>query len=438
MFETIREYAQELLNASEDATSTHRAHAEWCQSIAAEVQLFFPSPTPLGAALDVVARDLPNARAALIWLLATDPPEATRLASNLSSFWWTRGGFTEALQRLDDVVMQDARPSRARVLVLAHSGLFHAATGDHPGARTLCAQARDLAASLNDPEIVSIAIGWSGAAAEFCGDESFALQCYNEALTLGRAFGNDRIVSSALMNLGDAAFRAGDVQKSRALSTESIETLSSTHDVYITCMIRAMLGWIDVVEGDFKSAVAQARSSLSLVLPLRDPWLTSNALVLVAAIAFAKQDASLAARLLGAANAGRERAGTAIFFHHWQHAQLTNRLTASLGEPAMADALADGRRMSEEEAVASAWAVLRGEADRDLPATVADKTPHELTERELDVLRLLPSGKTDQEIADALFISRRTVTTHVGNILAKLCVANRTEAATKAIDEGII
>ena len=61
-----------------------------------------------------------------------------------------------------------------------------------------------------------------------------------------------------------------------------------------------------------------------------------------------------------------------------------------------------------------------------------------LSPRELDVLRMLPSGKTDAEIADALFISRRTATTHVSNILGKLGVTNRTEAAAIAVREGVI
>jgi DNA-binding NarL/FixJ family response regulator len=60
-----------------------------------------------------------------------------------------------------------------------------------------------------------------------------------------------------------------------------------------------------------------------------------------------------------------------------------------------------------------------------------------LSERELQVLRHLTSGRTDQQIADALFISRRTVTTHVGNILGKLGVANRTEAVAQAVRQGL-
>lgn len=61
----------------------------------------------------------------------------------------------------------------------------------------------------------------------------------------------------------------------------------------------------------------------------------------------------------------------------------------------------------------------------------------ELTERELDVLKLLALGDGDREIAEELVISERTVHFHVGNILSKLHLANRTQAALYAIRKGL-
>lgn len=61
----------------------------------------------------------------------------------------------------------------------------------------------------------------------------------------------------------------------------------------------------------------------------------------------------------------------------------------------------------------------------------------ELTERELDVLRLLAQGDGDREIAEKLVVSERTVHFHVGNILSKLHLANRTQAALYAIRKGL-
>jgi NarL family two-component system response regulator LiaR len=60
-----------------------------------------------------------------------------------------------------------------------------------------------------------------------------------------------------------------------------------------------------------------------------------------------------------------------------------------------------------------------------------------LTEREIEILQQVALGKTNQEIADQLVLSERTVRTHITNILAKLRLSNRTQAALFALREGI-
>ena len=64
--------------------------------------------------------------------------------------------------------------------------------------------------------------------------------------------------------------------------------------------------------------------------------------------------------------------------------------------------------------------------------------PAGLTDREIDVLRLLATGLADRAIAERLFISTRTVTTHVGNLLGKTESANRTELAMWAVQHGLV
>ncbi len=93
-------------------------------------------------------------------------------------------------------------------------------------------------------------------------------------------------------------------------------------------------------------------------------------------------------------------------------------------------------------------AVHRGEVS--LHPTIARKVIHELnqssalppttdplTEREVDVLRLVAQGLSNEAIAERLTLSERTVRTHVTNILSKLQLANRTQAALYALRQGL-
>jgi DNA-binding NarL/FixJ family response regulator len=64
--------------------------------------------------------------------------------------------------------------------------------------------------------------------------------------------------------------------------------------------------------------------------------------------------------------------------------------------------------------------------------------PRRLTQREMEVLRLVAQGETDQRIADQLYVSRRTINCHVANILAKLDVRSRTAAVMTAARIGLL
>jgi NarL family two-component system response regulator LiaR len=78
-------------------------------------------------------------------------------------------------------------------------------------------------------------------------------------------------------------------------------------------------------------------------------------------------------------------------------------------------------------------------AEAVLEDLVSDSPAKEdLTQRELDVLRSLAHGRTNREIAEELVVGEETIKTHVGNILAKLHLAHRTQAVVFALKEGLI
>ena len=77
-------------------------------------------------------------------------------------------------------------------------------------------------------------------------------------------------------------------------------------------------------------------------------------------------------------------------------------------------------------------------AERLVREVRASTSPEALTEREIEVLRLLADGQSNKEIARSLIIGEKTVKTHVSSILAKLGVYSRTQAALHAVQIGLV
>jgi DNA-binding NarL/FixJ family response regulator len=97
-------------------------------------------------------------------------------------------------------------------------------------------------------------------------------------------------------------------------------------------------------------------------------------------------------------------------------------------------ALADFERLQAPRQADEAGALLRSLG---VPVRAGPRGVGALTKRETEVLRLLGAGLSNPEIAERLFITRKTVETHVGNLLAKLGLRNRAEAAALAVREEI-
>jgi DNA-binding NarL/FixJ family response regulator len=146
--------------------------------------------------------------------------------------------------------------------------------------------------------------------------------------------------------------------------------------------------------------------------------------------------AEQAARLFEASAALRERHGAGLWPR--ERERLDRAIAparARLSETDFAAAWAAGRALALDQAIAEAMAV----ADT-VTASAPDTNPAAdgLTPRELEVLRLLAAGRSDREIAAALFISRKTVGVHVSHILAKLDVPSRGAAVAHAHRHGLL
>jgi DNA-binding NarL/FixJ family response regulator len=162
------------------------------------------------------------------------------------------------------------------------------------------------------------------------------------------------------------------------------------------------------------------------------------ALAGLAFVAVRQEQADTAARLVGAAEAPLRWLGHLVVPTSHSDLQFaTTEARRALGETQFVAARAAGQRLGLEEAVTLGLTVVAPDPESDHSGSApAIPDPFALTRRERDVLRLLVEGKTDREIAGTLFISRRTAQEHVSNILSKMGVTNRTEAAAVSLRSG--
>jgi ATP/maltotriose-dependent transcriptional regulator MalT len=258
------------------------------------------------------------------------------------------------------------------------------------------------------------------------------------ALATFQRHGDPNWIAMMTSNLGWVSYLIGDLEQSASLTLESLgqfRTLGMTQDIALAL---SNLGEIAAIRGDYHQAAKLYQERLALAW---DAWGIRMSIEGLAMIAASAGEAERAARLYGAAEAYREALGTSVTpggYRDAYEASVSAAKTA-LGEERFAAAWTAGRALTVEEARAEAArlaSALEDTANGDAADDPARGTG--LTARELEVLRLMVAGRSNPEIAAALFVSPRTAQTHVGNILAKLGVESRTEAAAHAVRLGLV
>jgi DNA-binding NarL/FixJ family response regulator len=155
-------------------------------------------------------------------------------------------------------------------------------------------------------------------------------------------------------------------------------------------------------------------------------------------------DLALAARLLGGAEVLREAHQVADYPLFDMVGTLAS-IRAELGGEAMAACWAEGRAFSPAEVVAEAMFVGEVEDGTPIQILVVRSQPQAfayrdgaLTDRQIDVLRLVAAGRSNREIGEALAVSDRTVERHLTAIYGALDVDRRSAAVARAIALGLI
>ncbi len=447
MLETVREYGLEQLTASGEAGAVRDRHAAWCVTLADQADPLLLRPNQ-ETTLEELEADHPNLRAALDWLEATGAVEpAVRLAGALRWFWLTRGDYREGTDRLERALGLGGAagvPPAALARALTGLGFLSTMRGDYDQAIAVLTEALALARMAGDARETGWALHGLGITTGHAADYLRAEQHFAEALDVFRDLATWQPaerprVAAVFADLSWVAAGRGDVDLALARSEAALAEARALGFTWLVGLIMVSLGPVSRKAGNDGRALACYREAMAIGAAQGDRRIIAHALEGVAGVAGARGQVARAARLLGAAAALFERIG--VFYNAARSSLQAQELAAirsALGDATFAAVREAGRALTLEEAVAEAEDLVQA-IDNLIPHPTGERPTggNGLSPREVEVLRLVAAGKTDAEIAEALFLSKRTVGTHLTNILAKLDLANRAEAAAWAVRHGL-
>jgi predicted ATPase/DNA-binding SARP family transcriptional activator len=260
MLEIVREYALERLSASGDADETRRRHLEHFVAFAEEAEPKLADRDQI-AWFDRLEDEHDNLRAALAFALASDDPSsALRLAVGVRRFWQIHGYLVEGRQALESAI---------------------AATPDVPS------------------ELRANALNMSGILAGEQGEFDAARVSFKAALEDAHAVGATRVISSALVNLGNLAFFGGELDAARDLYKESIEYFASLDDIRGQALAKENVGLMALTADDVPEAVTWLTAALELAREVGDDREIGAASRSLAAAMIELGDGARASSLLG-------------------------------------------------------------------------------------------------------------------------------------------
>ena len=355
---------------------------------------------------------------------------------------------------------------------LGHVGRL---SGDYTLAHSMFEESLLLFRESGDKFNIGLALIGMGQVAECRGDHQAARRLYEESLAIYRELGDKWGICGALFSLSSAALYQKDYSAARSFSEESVAVAKQLGGPGALADMLEGLGRAVYLSGDHARAHSLYRESLTLYTlhkEMGDKYggalclMDLAGVVIMAAMPTRKavtgrssskvqgkveglesgsgwEPGTKAVQALGAARALLDSIGVRL---DPMSRELFNIYIAAararLGEQKFASALAAGRAMEIDRAVA--WAL-----STDMPQQVDMKgqlppSPRAvklalggLTGRERQVATLIAQGKSNRQIADELVVSERTVEGHVSNIFSKLGFHSRSQVSAWAVEKGL-
>lgn len=368
--------------------------------------------------------DYGNVRAAVEWAAAVDPCMAMRLLVETKDLFFMLGQADGS--RLAELVLQRCpERSRHRAEATIAAGHFAFLLGDMPAAITLMTGAAEMGVELGERAVEGTAQWFLGLHRTFAGTPDEGRGHLDTARAIQQETGDLLGEARTTAALGLTFLMTDEPASARELLEAALAIGMAAQDRWSQGQANLYLGILAESSADSRAASSYFREAVECLQPYRDSTLLPVALVGQASV-IARRDPATALQVVAAAWAVRARNGGefAPFFRAFAEG---TRGVAAKGVANDADRLwKHGSRLTVDDAIVLAF------------GTTRPRTSHALgiSEREIDVVRLVASGLSNKEIAGRLHLSVRTVESHVRHVLTKTGMVNRTQLATWARERG--
>jgi DNA-binding CsgD family transcriptional regulator len=474
MLETLRAYGAKLQAEAGEQDTADAALAAYALQVAEEAAAGLLSSDGEAAAARWLDAEDPTIRLALAWAVAHDEVTAVRLADALGWWWWLRGRLPGQYRLLGQVAglaepgsdgwcaiqcwlgwaasvaadlagslghftavrdaVQDRGPSRALADALAGRSsrllnMGRLAEGAEDARRSL-AMARDL----GYPAGQGAALRMLGIAAFYSGDDDAAVQVSRQLQLVAEVPGvigrwGGTVIIGALM-------RAGDLAAAESACAQFLAQNRDTGDVLNLSFLLVLMADLDVQAGRFQDAAAHLREGLQIAVRADDVWDVGNHLHMCGMLCTATGRYADAATLWAAyaVHFRQQGFGQAPGDARREEAAL-NTIRQALGPDRFRAAEQRGAAMSLDTAAEYALMLTDTAAP---PAAAAGPGPGRLSARERELVTLVAQGRTNAQIAAQLYISVRTVGSHLDRIRDKTGCRRRADLTRLALTEGLV
>jgi len=439
LLETVRQYGREKLSVAGEAGEFRGRHAGYYLALAEEAEPRLRGERQV-AWLGRLEREHGNLRAALRWLLDGGmPAEAARLGWALWLFWGIRAHFAEGRGWMEEAlsVGGGAMPASARARALFVAGMMANYLGDHLSAEPLLDECIRLFGGLGDRLGTAYALSNAGFAAAGQGWHGGAVALNEESVELFLAVGEKWGAAIQLCFLAVAWRDHGDHGRAKPLAERALELSREVGERQAISAALYTLATLAQAEGDHGRAGDLFEEGLAVSAELGNEADVAHCLEGLGSVAADEGTTARAAVLWGAEEALLEKLGAAVYTYVPERSLHRSRVVAArarLGERAFSAAWAEGKAMTVGQAVEYAL----DHPPKPDAAAQGKAYPAGLSDREVEVLRLVAAGMTNAAAAERLFLSPRTVNWHLGSIYRKLGFHSRAEATRFAVEHDLL